>query len=125
MLFIFDSFQILAAVIGHAVVKAQIASRPDMKNLRSGRVLVDIDNPETHQSQYHTADFDRSKYRNGISLLFCYFFFVRIEYKYKLILQGRIIMDMKSHRMVNSITKPADQMALHMDVMVILIKVAF
>lgn len=59
-------FQILAAVIGHAVVKAQLATRPDMKNLRTGRVLVDIDNPETHQSQYHTADFDRSKCCNEI-----------------------------------------------------------
>lgn len=26
------------------------------------KVLVNIDNPETHQSQYHTADFGHSKY---------------------------------------------------------------
>lgn len=24
-------------------------------------VIVNYDNPETHQSQYHTADFDNSK----------------------------------------------------------------
>lgn len=30
--------------------------------MAQGRVLVNIDNPETHQSQYHTADFDRSKW---------------------------------------------------------------
>lgn len=26
-------------------------------------VVVNYDNPEAHQSQYHTADFDNSKYR--------------------------------------------------------------
>lgn len=50
----------ITAVIGQVLVNAQIETRPDLKNLRSGRVLVNIDNPETHQSQYHTADFDQS-----------------------------------------------------------------
>lgn len=113
-------FQILAAVIGHAVVKAQLASRPDIKNLRTGRVLVNIDNPETHQSQYHTADFEQSKCGNEVFP----FFRMKIKYEFNFV-QGLIIMDMKYHRMVNSITKPADRMALHMVVTVILIKAAF
>lgn len=45
---------------------AQIEYRPEFKDYANsdGTVLVNIDNPETRLSQYHTSDFDRSKFQN-------------------------------------------------------------
>lgn len=50
----------LTAVIGQFLVSVNADTKPELKNLRTGRVLVNIDNPETHHAQYHTADFERS-----------------------------------------------------------------
>lgn len=52
-----------AAVSAH-FVNAQIGYRPEFKDYRNsdGQTLVNIDNPETRQQQYHTVDFNRSKY---------------------------------------------------------------
>lgn len=41
-------------VVGLHVARARI-------DLKSDRVIVDIDNPETHQTQFHTANFNTSK----------------------------------------------------------------
>lgn len=53
----------LAAVSAH-IVNAQTEYRPEFKDYRNsdGQTLVNIDNPETRAQQYHTVDFDRSKY---------------------------------------------------------------
>lgn len=42
-------------VVGLHVARARI-------DLKSDRVIVDIDNPETHQTQFHTANFNTSKF---------------------------------------------------------------
>lgn len=55
--------QMFAAVSAH-FVNAQVEYRPEFKDYRNsdGQTLVNIDNPETRQQQYHTVDFNRSKY---------------------------------------------------------------
>lgn len=40
--------------------------RIDLK--RDKEVIIDIDSPELHQSQYHTADFDTSAYNYGYAV---------------------------------------------------------
>lgn len=52
-----------AAVSAH-IVNAQTEYRPEFKDYTNsdGQTLVNIDNPETRQQQYHTVDFDRSKW---------------------------------------------------------------
>lgn len=47
-------FQVLATLY----LRVTNAAKDDT---RQERVLVDLDLPETHQMQYHTADFGRSK----------------------------------------------------------------
>lgn len=42
-------------VVGLHVARARI-------DLKSDRVIVDIDNPDTHQTQFHTANFNTSKF---------------------------------------------------------------
>lgn len=39
---------------------AVATARIDLKHDKE--IIVDIDNPDTHQTQYHTADFITSKY---------------------------------------------------------------
>lgn len=54
--------QMFAAVSAH-IINAQSEYRPEFKDYTNsdGQTLVNIDNPETRQQQYHTVDFDRSK----------------------------------------------------------------
>lgn len=51
-------------------MNAQIEYRPEFKEYRNsdGAVLVNIDNPETRLSQYHTSDIDRSKLYNYMEI---------------------------------------------------------
>lgn len=51
--------QVLAAVSVYAFGD-QLEYHPDFRN-GQGRVIFNIDNPETRQTQYHTADFERSE----------------------------------------------------------------
>lgn len=53
----------MLAAISVFAVNAQIEYRPEFKDYKNseGQVLVNIDNPDTRLSQYHTSDIDRSK----------------------------------------------------------------
>lgn len=50
----------LTTAIGHILLVTSAENKTDSKIVRTGRVLVNIDSPD--QTQYHTADFDRSKF---------------------------------------------------------------
>lgn len=51
------------AAFSAQIVNAQTDYRPEFKDYTNsdGLTLVNIDNPDTRQHQYHTVDFDRSK----------------------------------------------------------------
>lgn len=56
--------QVLVAISAHLANAEAEEYRPVFKDYRNsdGQTLVNIDNPETRAQQYHTVDFDRSKF---------------------------------------------------------------
>lgn len=53
-------FQVLAVSLVRAT-NAKLEAKPETAKDLGEEILVRIENPETHQTQYHTADFSHSK----------------------------------------------------------------